>query len=206
MAKPKIGVIVGSLRRESINSRVACALRVLSETRAEWHNISIDRLPHYNSDLEVEAIEEVVDFRQKLRTCSALLFVTPEYNRSIPGVMKNAIDWASRPITNNALCGKPGAVIGASLGAIGTAAAQQHLRNILSPLEVWLMGQPETCLALRPDSITPEGLVSDPPLSAVLADFMDHFLEWIEQAPRVSFGSYAVRLHAAALLAQSSGS
>lgn len=177
--RPKVGLMLGSLRRDSINQRLARALGRLGEPLFELVPIPIAEAPHYNADLEEQNLASVATLREQIRSSDALLFVTPEYNRSIPGVLKNAIDWGSRPYASNAFRGKAAAVIGASPGSIGTAAAQQHLRNILSPLEVRVMGQPEAYISLKPETVSADGQVEDPALRSVLEAFCGKFADWI---------------------------
>ncbi|MBW8836218.1 MAG: NAD(P)H-dependent oxidoreductase, partial [Burkholderia sp.] len=138
-----IAVVVGSLRRESFNRQLAQAVISLAPPDFTFEFIDIGSLPLYSQEYDADFPEVARQLKQRVEAADGLLFVTPEYNRSIPGVLKNAIDWASRPYGKNSFNGKPTAGIGASGGAIGTAAAQQHLRSILVYLNVTLMGQPE---------------------------------------------------------------
>lgn len=133
MTKPVVGIIVGSNRRESINRRLAKALAKLESDRLDYAWIGIDELPMYNQDLEADRPETVHRFTAEVAKVPALLFVSPEHNRSIPAVLKNAIDWGSKPTERNVWRGKVAAITGTSLGAIGTAVGQQHLRQILNP-------------------------------------------------------------------------
>src|SRR5687767_8978456 len=136
----KVAVIVGSLRKDSINRQLALAVAKLAPSRFTFEHLRIDDLPLYNQDNDGKPPEQAVRIKREVEAADAVLFVTPEYNRSIPGVLKNAIDTASRPYGKNSFAGKPGGVIGASVGAIGTALAQQHLRNVLAYLDVALLG------------------------------------------------------------------
>lgn len=145
----KIAVIVGSLRKDSINKKLAHALIELAPKELSFTFASIDSLPLYNQDDDATSKPAVDYFKNILNNADGFLFVTPEYNRSIPGVLKNALDHGSRPYGQNAWAKKPAGVIGASVGSIGTALAQQHLRNILSYLDVRLMGQPEGFLHIK---------------------------------------------------------
>ena len=139
----KIAVIVGSLRSESINRRFAHALAKLAEGTLEFQFIELGDVPMYNEDLWQDPPAAVMRLKQSIEACDAVLFVTPEYNRSVPGVLKNAIDVGSRPNGKSVWGGKPGAIIGTSVGAIGTAIAQSHLRGVCAYLDIVLMNQPE---------------------------------------------------------------
>ena len=143
MPQYKIAVVVGSLRKNSFNKKLALALAKLAPSDFLFEHVRIDDLPLYNQDDDGNPSEQVTRLRNHVKESQGLLFVTPEYNRSISGVLKNAIDHASRPYGKNVWDGKPAGVIGASVGPIGTALAQQHLRNILAYLNVPVLGQPE---------------------------------------------------------------
>ena len=142
MASTRIAVIVGSLRNDSFNRKLANALPGLAPD-VEFTQLRIDDLPPYNQDDEGAPAESVKRLKSEIAAATGLIFVTPEYNRSIPGVLKNAIDHASRPYGQSAWKGKPAGVLGVSIGAAGTALAQQHLRNVLAYLDVPTLGQPE---------------------------------------------------------------
>lgn len=179
MTKLTVGVMVGSLRKDSINKLLAKALEKIGEPQFNFTRIEIGEIPHYNADLESENLAPVVAMRETMHACDALLFVTPEFNRSVPGVLKNAIDWASRPLFKNSFAGKYGAVIGASPGALGTAIAQQHLRNMLTPLELSLMGQPEAYVSLKAGMITEDGTVNDSIMKEMLENYIEKFALWV---------------------------
>jgi chromate reductase len=142
MAKTRIAVLVGSLRRDSFNRKLADSLPGLAPD-VEFTQLRIDDLPPYNQDDDATPAASVQRLKGEIATASGLVFVTPEYNRSMPGVLKNAIDHASRPYGQSAWKGKPAGVLGVSIGAAGTAMAQQHLRNVLAYLDVPTLGQPE---------------------------------------------------------------
>ena len=142
MAKTRIAVIVGSLRKDSFNRKLADALPGLAPD-VEFTQLRIDDLPPYNQDDDGKPAEPVKRLKSEIAAATGLIFVTPEYNRSFSGVLKNAIDHASRPYGQNAWKGKPAGVLGVSIGAAGTAMAQQHLRNVLAYLDVPTLGQPE---------------------------------------------------------------
>ncbi|HEY0736289.1 MAG TPA: NADPH-dependent FMN reductase [Herpetosiphonaceae bacterium] len=179
MTQYQLAIVVGSFREESINLKLARALSNLGQAYFTPTWVRIDDLPFYNQDLETALPPEVVRFRREIGAADAVLFVTPEFNRSIPGVLKNAIDWASRPYARHVLVGKPGAVIGASLGKIGTAAAQQHLRGILAPLDVYVMGQPEGYITFTPGLIDEASTVTDESVRQFLQMYVDRFAAWV---------------------------
>jgi chromate reductase len=137
-------------------------------------------LPLYNEDLWAKPPAGVLALKAAVESASAVLFVSPEFNRSIPPVVKNAIDWGSRPWGQNSWAGKPGAIVGVSPGQIGTAMAQAHLRQILIPQDVILMGQPEIYFS-KPDLIGEDGEVDDEAAAALLNLFIDRFVTWIER-------------------------
>lgn len=159
-----VGYIVGSISTTSINRRLAGALRKLApEVGLELHEIPIRELPHYCPDYDenqAECPDAAVQYRRSVSAVDGVLIVTPEYNRSIPGVLKNALDWASRPKDAAPFGGKPSYVVGASPGAIGTAVAQQHLRSILSFLASPELAQPEVYLQYRPGMIDDDDVIT----------------------------------------------
>jgi chromate reductase len=175
----RIAVIVGSLRKESLNRRLADAVIRLAPPELSFTHVQIGDLPLYNQDDESSPAEPVRRLRREIREADGLLFVTPEYNRSIPGLLKNALDQASKPSGQNAWGGKPAAMIGVSTGAIGTALAQQHLRNVLACLDVPTLGQPEVFIQSK------EGLFDgDGGIGVGSRDFlqgwMDRYVAWIK--------------------------
>src|SRR5262244_1519940 len=161
MTKHKIAVIVGSNRQGSLNARLAQALAVLGADRLSFSFARIDDLPLYNPDLEAELPASVARFKSELASADGVLVVTPEHNRSIPTVLKNAIDWGGRPYGQNSWAGKVVAIAGTSPGAIGTALAQQHLRQILgSSLGALVMGG-EAYISFKPGLIDDVGEITD---------------------------------------------
>ncbi|MDF7641323.1 NAD(P)H-dependent oxidoreductase [Bifidobacterium sp. ESL0784] len=138
----KIAVFVGSLRKDSFNKSLAKNIERLSPEGVEFDYIDMD-LPLYNQDLDGDMPAKVVTMKQQIEAADGVLFVTPEYNRSFTGVIKNAIDWGSRPWGQSSFTGKPAAIVGASMGALGATQAQQALRNVALFLDMKLMGQPE---------------------------------------------------------------
>ncbi len=177
----RVGYVIGSLSSKSINRTLARALLKLAPEQLEFTEIRIGDLPLYNRDLDGNFPQEAIDFKASIAAQQALLFVTPEYNRSIPGALKNAIDWASRPYGENVIARKATAVIGASTGAIGTAVAQQQLRSVLGFLQAPQMNAPEAYIQLRPGLITEDGTVTDEGTEAFLRGFMNAFFEYIER-------------------------
>lgn len=139
----RIGFIVGSIASNSINRQLARALSLLAPPALKFEEIAIRELPFYSADHDADFPPAARAFKQALAGADGVLIVTPEYNRSMPGVLKNALDWASRPRGGNAFARKPAAIIGTSPGALGTAIAQQHLRAVLNVLDARLMAQPE---------------------------------------------------------------
>lgn len=179
--KPKpIAVIIGSLRKESLNRKLAAALIKLASPEFEYRIIDISNLPLYNPDEEEESRDSVRKFRNEISECEGLLIVTPEYNRSVPGVLKNALDIGSRPYEKSVWNGKPAGVIGISTGAIGTSAAQQHLRNIMAFLNVPTMNQPEAFIQFKEGLFTESGEVGEASRQ-FLKNWMDHFEAWVKK-------------------------
>jgi chromate reductase, NAD(P)H dehydrogenase (quinone) len=174
MSKPRVGIIVGSNRRESINRRLAKALAKLAADELDFGWIGIDTLPMYNQDLEADRPDAVRRFTADVARYPALLFVTPEHNRSVPAVLKNAIDWGSKPTERNVWRGKVAAITGTSFGAIGTAVGQQHLRQILAILGVLVMGG-EAYISFRPDPVDDDGNFLDDSKRAFCKAYMDQF-------------------------------
>lgn len=177
----QVAVLVGSARAASINQALARGLAGLAGPRMAFDFVPLTDLPMFDGDLETDPPEAVWAFKRRVEAADALLFVTPEYNRSVPPLLKNAIDWASRPWGKNSFAGKPGAVIGATPGQTGVAAGQQHLRNILSPLQVLLLTQPEAYVQLVPGAIDAGDRFTDEGQRAFLQGFVDAFAAWAER-------------------------
>lgn len=176
-----IAVLVGSISRDSINRRVVDALKALGKDRFAFVDVRIDDFPLFNMDIAKEPPAPVVRMKAELAGADAVLFATPEHNRSIPAALKNAIDWGSRPAGQSCWIGKPGAVMGVSTGATGTAAAQQHLRNIVSPQQIVMMGQPELYLHWKEGFLNEAGEVSDEAVRKRLELFLERFASWVER-------------------------
>src|SRR3982750_3914698 len=177
----QIGVVVGSLRKESINRKLAHALMKLAPPDFTCKELRIGDLPLYNQDDDKHQAPEVQRLKSELRAVDAVIFVTAEYNRSIPGVLKNAIDHASRPYGQSAWAGKPAGVIGGTQGAIGTALAQQHLRNILVYLDVPTLAQPEAFVQIKEDTFDAQGGIGNASTKKFLQGWMDKFAIWVKQ-------------------------
>ena len=176
----QITVIVGSLRHDSFNRKLANALATLAPANFTFKHARIDDLPLYNQDDDAQQAASVLRLKSEIKMASGLLFVTPEYNRSMPGVLKNAIDHASRPYGQSAWTGKPAGVLGVSVGALGTALAQQHLRNVLAYLDVPTMGQPEAFIHAKDDLFSPNGGVGEGS-KKFLQVWMEHYVAWIKK-------------------------
>jgi chromate reductase, NAD(P)H dehydrogenase (quinone) len=174
MTKFKVAVIVGSNRRESVNRRLAQALSKLGADKLAFSFVQIDDLPIYNQDLEADLPKSVARFKSEVTAADGLLFVTPEHNRSIPTVLKNAIDWGARPYGQNSWNGKLAAITGTSPGALGTAVAQQHLRQVLGNLGVLVMGG-EAYVSFKPGLIDADGAITDEGTRKFLSGFVDQF-------------------------------
>lgn len=179
MATYKVGYLVGSLARASINRRLALALARLAPSELELAEIVFRELPLYSYDYDADYPAVARTFKQAITASDAILFVSPEYNRSIPGALKNAIDWASRPYGSNAFTRKPSAVIGASPGSIGTAVAQQHLKGVLAFCNAPLMNSPEAYIQFTPGMITAEGAVTVASTEDFLRNYMAEFADFI---------------------------
>lgn len=179
--RPVVAILVGSLRKASFNKQLARALEKIAGDRAEFRHIEIGDLPLYNQDMEAAYPAVCEAHKAAIRATDAILFVTPEYNRSIPGVLKNAIDVCSRPYGTNPFAGKPGAVIGTSAGAISTAMAQQHLRNVCVFLEIYLMTQPEAFVRYHEGLFAEDGGVTDERIRGFLVNFVEKYLEWVNR-------------------------
>ncbi|HWI10833.1 MAG TPA: NADPH-dependent FMN reductase [Burkholderiaceae bacterium] len=177
----KVAVVVGSLRRESINLRFAKALSRLADGLMAFDITDLSDVPMYNEDLWHQPPAGVLRLKRELDAADAVLFVTPEYNRSIPAVTKNVVDWGSRPYGQNSWAGKPGAIVGTSPGAIGTAVAQAQLRSILVGCGVNLLGQPEVYFQTKPGLIADDFSTADDKTRAFLAGFVAKFADHIER-------------------------
>ena len=175
-----IAVIVGSLRRDSFNRRLADALVKLAPPEFSFTQVKIGDLPLYNQDDDGASAPSVVRFKGQIAAAKGLLFVTPEYNRSLPGVLKNAIDHGSRPYGQSVWAGKPAGLLGVSVGAIGSALAQQHLRNILAYLDVPTLGQPEAFIQAKDGLFDAAGEIGADSRT-FMQGWMDRYVAWIKR-------------------------
>ena len=177
----EVAVFVGSLRRESLNLKLAKALAKLGQAKFKFKFVELGDLPLYNQDLETKLPASVVRMKDEIATADAVLFVTPEYNRSVPGVLKNAIDWGTRPWGQNSWTGKPGSIVGTSPGNVGTAAGQAHLRSVMTVLDVILLGQPEVYFVSKPGLIDDNDNIADEATRDFLQGYLTRFDAWIDQ-------------------------
>ncbi len=180
MAQYKIAVVVGSLRRESFNRKLANAITKLAPAEFSFEPLDIAGLSLYNQDDDADQAASVVAMKTSIKASQGVLFVTAEYNRSIPGVLKNAIDHASRPYGQSAWNGKPAGVLGVSVGAIGTAVAQQHLRNVLAYLNMPTLGQPEAFIQAKEGLFDDAGNIGSGS-QAFLQGWMDQYVAWVKK-------------------------
>jgi chromate reductase, NAD(P)H dehydrogenase (quinone) len=182
MANPKdVAVLVGSLRKASFTRRLAFAVAKIAPAALKPEIVEIGNLPLYNQDLDAAPPAEWVAFKERVKKADAVLFMTPEYNRSMPGVLKNAIDVASRPYGQSAWDGKPGAVISVSPGAIGAFGANHHLRQSLVFLNVPTMPQPEAYIGGAANLVDDNGDITNPSTRDFLVKFLNSFATWIDR-------------------------
>lgn len=179
MKKHKIAVIVGSLRKESFNLKTAKALISLAPESLSFEFINISDLPWYNEDLEENPPQEWIRFRKEVKTFDGLLFLTPEYNRSVPAALKNALDVGSRPIKDNVWNGKPGAIVSVSIGGIGGFGANHHLRQSLVFLNVPTMAQPEAYIGGAAKLFDEKGKLMNDSTQKFFTSFMESFEKWV---------------------------
>ncbi len=180
MKKHKIAVIVGSLRKESFNLKTAKALIGMAPESLSLELLDIAGLPWFNEDLEATPPKEWVALREKIRAADALLFLTPEYNRSVPGVLKNAIDVGSRPYGENSWDGKPAAIVSVSIGAISGFGANHHLRQSLTFVNVPAMAQPEAYIGEAAALFDDNGKLTNDSTKDFLKSFMEAFEKWVD--------------------------
>ena len=180
MSQIQIAVIVGSLRKDSFNQKLANGIIKLAPAEFLFKQSQIRDLPLYDQDDDANQADSVKRLKSEIQAAQAILFVTPEYNRSMPGVLKNAIDHASRPDGQSAWAGKPAGVLGASIGTIGTALSQQHLRNVLSYLDMPTMGQPEAFIHVREGLFDDQGAIGESS-KKFLQNWMDHYVAWVKK-------------------------
>ena len=181
MSQYRIAIIIGSLRRDSYNRKLANAIKKLAPPEFSFQELRIDDLPLYNQDDDANQAEPVKRLKGEITAAHAVVFVTPEYNRSIPGVLKNAIDNASRPYGDSAWMGRPAGVLGASIGSPGTSMAQQHLRNTLAYLDMPTLGQPEVFLHVTEGFFDQNGDIARPDTRQFLQRWMDAYVAWVKK-------------------------
>lgn len=184
MTQLKIAVVVGSLRMDSFNRRLARAVEKLAPAEFAFKHLQISDLPLYSQDFDAAYPDSCMRLKKEVEAADGLLFVTPEYNRSIPGVLKNAIDIGSRPWGTNSFAGKPAAVTGASIGSNGTAMAQQHLRNVLAYLDMPVLTQPEVFIHFKDELIAEDGSITNVGTVKFLQGFVDNYVAWVRRFAR----------------------
>ncbi|MCZ4304791.1 NAD(P)H-dependent oxidoreductase [Zoogloeaceae bacterium G21618-S1] len=181
MSQHQIAVIVGSLRKGSINRKLADAITKLAPSAFGFRQLEIGDLPLYNQDDDEDQAPAVKRFKGEILAATGLIFVTPEYNRGLPGVLKNAIDHASRPYGKSAWTNKPAGILGASVGVIGTAVAQQQLRTVLAALDVPTMGLPEAFIHVKEGFFDETGNIASAGTCKFLLEWMDRYVAWVTQ-------------------------
>ena len=179
MSSPTLAVIIGSLRKQSYNRQLAKAVERLAGDRFRYQTLEIGDLPLYNQDFDQDFPAAGLRFKNAIEQTDGLLFVTPEYNRSIPGVLKNAIDVASRPGGSKTFAGKRAGIIGMSPGAHGTVSSQQHLRNVLAAVDVAVLPQPEIALQYREGLFDDNGDLADERARKRLLLFLERYEAWL---------------------------
>jgi chromate reductase len=176
-----VAVLVGSLREGSINRQLAKGIARLAEDKFVFRFVEIGDLPLYNDDLWRNPPEPVMRMKREIESSDAVLFVTPEYNRSFSPALKNAIDWGTRPWGQNSWAGKPAAVIGATPGSTGTATAQNALRGIVAVVDMIPMAQPELYFTYKPEFFGPDADVKDSAVRDLLRQWVERFSSWVDR-------------------------
>ncbi len=176
--------IVGSLRRESYNRAALRAAQQLVPTNTTLEICDLVGIPPYNQDDEQHPPTAVIEFKNRIRAADAILIATPEYNYSIPGVLKNAIDWASRPVGDSAWGGKTVALLGASVGRVGTARAQYHLRQMFVTLDMYPVNRPEVMIGNAAEVFDREGKLSDAKTLAAIKRLIEQLVQWTHRLQR----------------------
>jgi len=180
MSTVQIAVIVGSLRRDSLNRKMADALARLGPAEFVFKQVEIGDLPLYNQDHDADQAPAVKRMKAEIKAAHGLIFLTPEYNRSMPGVLKNALDHGSRPYGQSCWSGKPAGVVGVSVALTGSAMAQQHLRNVLAYLNVPTLGQPEAFIHDQQGLFEADGHIAEGSRK-FMQGWMDHYVAWVKQ-------------------------
>jgi chromate reductase len=179
MSQTKIAVVIGSLRKDSLNRKLALAIAHLAPADFTFEHLRIDDLPLYNQDHDGDQAASVRRLKSEISAADGVLFVTPEYNRGMPGVLKNAIDNASRPYGQSAWAGKPAGVVGISVGPVGTAVAQQQLRAIMAYLDMPTLGQPEVFIQNKEGMFDDKGHIAETS-KQFLQGWVDKYVAWIK--------------------------
>jgi chromate reductase len=181
MTKRSVALVIGSLRAGSYNRQLASAIAEMAASEFSFRELRINDLPLYNQDDDAHQADTVLRLKKEIQECDALLFVAPEYNRSVPGVLKNAIDHASRPYGQNSWLGKPAGIVCVSVGAAGTAMAQQHLRNILAYLDVPVLGQPEVFIRATDGLFDGKGGIGKSDTQALVQNWIQRYAAWVRK-------------------------
>lgn len=181
MDQYKIAVVVGSLRRESLNRRLADAVIALAPPEFTFSHVEIGDLPLYNQDDDGNPAAAVQRLKGEISAAHGVVFATPEYNRSVPGVLKNALDHGSRPYGQSAWAGKPAGILSASIGAPGGSMAQQHLRNMLAYLDMPTLGQPEVYIHVREGFFDEAGAIASEGTRNFLQGWMGRYVDWVRK-------------------------
>lgn len=181
MALPRVAVINGSLREDSINKKLALAIAKAAEGRLDLKLVDIAGLPLYNQDLESEFPAAATRVKNEIDAADAVLFVTPEHSRSIPAALKNVIDWVARPYGKSNWVGKPGAIVGTSGGQVGTAIAQDHLRSVALTQGIAVLPRPEVYFIYKDGVFDADHTITDPQARQILQGFVDAFALWVAQ-------------------------
>ncbi|MDO5523473.1 MAG: NAD(P)H-dependent oxidoreductase [Bacteroidia bacterium] len=181
MSKKKIAVLIGSLRKESYNRKVANQLIDLASESLELEIVEIGQLPHYNEDLEQDVPKEYTEFREKIKSFDGFLFVTPEYNRLVSGVLKNAFDVGSRPYGQSVWGGKPGGVVSVSMSAIGGFGANHAVRQSMVFLNVYMMQQPEAYIGAAHTLFDDSGNLTNDSTREFLKNYIDAYETWVNK-------------------------
>lgn len=176
-----VAIVVGSLRKDSLNRKLANALIKMAPPSLSMSIVEIADLPHFNQDWEENPPQNVIAFRQQIKAANAVLLLTPEYNRSVPGVLKNAIDVASRPYGQGAWIGKPGAVISVSPGPLAGFGANHHLRQVMTAVGIKTMAQPEAYVGNATAQFDADGTLTDASTIKFMDKFLNAFAHWIER-------------------------
>ena len=179
MALPKVAVINGSLRKDSINKKLALAIAKLAAGKLDMKLLDISDLPLYNQDFDADYPAAATRVKNEIAAADAVLFVTPEHNRSIPAALKNVIDWVTRPYGTGKWQGKIAGIVGASGGQVGTAIAQDHLRSILVAQGIAVMGRPEIYFIYKDGVFDADHNVTDPQAKKILEGYVEAFAKWI---------------------------